>query len=274
MFKNQLPNERLIAEVMNVLDETEEIIIGRETTQNGERAITVPKSSIEEKLPEKEEEPKISSELERVLTQINSKLDSLTERLKGLEVEISHVKEDDQEPELIESEEVEEIIEDVRDELDILAQLPLPSEEPVKEEATTFDEPLTKPIDLQPPVTDQITDTSEEYNEEAALTEIIDTITPEPLPTPPPPPPKEEEEDQLTKDQHVLESLLELDPPEPVTTVEDAPAEDEEETIEETLPTGSTNFRGLDEIPNDELVDIPNEEPLLAIEDEDEDDPE
>ncbi|MHA1213418.1 MAG: hypothetical protein ACTSSH_13285, partial [Candidatus Heimdallarchaeota archaeon] len=37
---------------------------------------------------------------------------------------------------------------------------------------------------------------------------------------------------------------------------------------------GSTNFRGLDEIPNDELVDIPNEEPLLAIEDEDEDDPE
>ncbi|MHA1220659.1 MAG: hypothetical protein ACTSQB_02890, partial [Candidatus Heimdallarchaeota archaeon] len=120
----------------------------------------------------------------------------------------------------------------------------------------------------------QITDTSEDYNEEAALTEIIDTITHEPLPPPPPPPPKEEEEDQLTKDQHVLESLLELDPPEPVTTVEDAPAEDEEETIEETLPTGSTNFRGLDEIPNDELVDIPNEEPLLAIEDEDEDNPE
>ncbi|NPE09173.1 MAG: GTP-binding protein, partial [Asgard group archaeon] len=85
--------EKLIAEVMAVLDETDEIIIGREKTEDGERAITITKDEITERVVDDDEQaPEISNELERVLGQINIKLDSLTDRLKGLEEEISQVK--------------------------------------------------------------------------------------------------------------------------------------------------------------------------------------
>ena len=87
--------EKLIAEVMAVLGETDEIIIGREKTKDGERAITVTRDEITERVVEDEQAPDISNELERVLGQINIKLDSLTDRLKGLEEEISHVKPDE-----------------------------------------------------------------------------------------------------------------------------------------------------------------------------------
>jgi small GTP-binding protein len=87
--------ERLIAEVMDVLGEEEELIIGRESTKNGERAITVPKESLvsdEVILDDKEDKPEVAPELEQILGQITTKLDSLNERLKGLEEEIINAK--------------------------------------------------------------------------------------------------------------------------------------------------------------------------------------
>ncbi len=85
--------EKLIEEVMSVLNETNDVIIGREKTDDGERVITVPKNSIKGKKVEQEEVgPLITPELERVLNSINFQLDSLTSRLRDLEEEITNVK--------------------------------------------------------------------------------------------------------------------------------------------------------------------------------------
>jgi small GTP-binding protein len=188
--------EKLIAEVMAVLDETDEIIIGREMTKDGERVITTTKSAIEEQpIAEEEFEPKISSELENVLLQINSKLDSLTNRLKDLEEEISQVKADEFITKPIEVEpesEIDAILPEDEDETDeaieILSQLPLPTETPTHEVEETAEEQIVVEEEIEP----------EPPKEEIELVEITKT-TPEPIKT---------EDEKLEQDQKVLESLL------------------------------------------------------------------
>ncbi|MBK5114246.1 MAG: GTP-binding protein [Candidatus Heimdallarchaeota archaeon] len=243
--------EKLIAEVMAVLDETDEIIIGREKTADGERAITVTKDEITEQAVEDEQEPKISNELERVLGQINIKLDSLTDRLKGLEEEISQVK-----PEELLAESEEEIVDisDMRDELDIITQETFTTETLVTEE-----EPFTEIIE------EVIFEPEEEEPE---------------LPEPMLPLMDEFEKDKLDEDQKVLESLVETIPlhPKPIQAQEieeDIEEEDEEEIeeLEEEISEPNpkekdTQIRYLADIPDNELVEIPDEEPLLSIDDE------
>ncbi|MBY8994760.1 MAG: GTP-binding protein [Candidatus Heimdallarchaeota archaeon] len=244
--------EKLIAEVMAVLDETDEIIIGREKTADGERAITVTKDEITEQAVEDEQEPKISNELERVLGQINIKLDSLTDRLKGLEEEISQVK-----PEELLAESEEEIVDisDMRDELDIITQETFTTETLVTEE-----EPFTEII-------------------EEVIFEPEEEEEPE-LPEPMLPLMDEFEKDKLDEDQKVLESLVETIPlhPKPIQAQEieeDIEEEDEEEIeeLEEEISEPNpkekdTQIRYLADIPDNELVEIPDEEPLLSIDDE------
>jgi small GTP-binding protein len=245
--------EKLIAEVMAVLDETDEIIIGREKTADGERAITVTKDEITEQAVEDEQEPKISNELERVLGQINIKLDSLTDRLKGLEEEISHVK-----PEELLAEPEEEIVDisDMRDELDIITQETFATETLVPEE-----EPVTEII-------------------EEVIIEPEEEEEPE-LPEPMLPLMDEFEKDKLDEDQKVLESLVETIPlhPKPIQPqeiqedIEEEEEEDFEEELEEEISEPDpkeedTQIRYLADIPNNELVEIPDEEPYLSIDDE------
>lgn len=247
--------EKLIAEVMAVLDETDEIIIGREKTEDGERAITITKDEITERVVEDEQAPEISNELERVLGQINIKLDSLTDRLKGLEEEISQVK-----PEELVAEPEEEIedISDMRDELDIITQETPVAEEP-KEELV------------------------EEIVEEVSSEPEAETAMPEPMI----PLVDESEKEKLDEDQKVLESLadtlpLHPKPIEPLETqeeieeeIEEVEVEPEEEIVEEISEPDSidedSSIRSLIDIPDNELVEIPDEEPLLSIEGEDED---
>lgn len=236
--------EKLIAEVMAVLDETDEIIIGREKTKDGERAITVTKDEITEQAVEDEQAPEISNELERVLGKINIKLDSLTERLKGLEEEISHVK-----PEELVADPEEELedISDMRDELDIITQETPAVEEPV-----------------------------EDIVEEVSSESEVETEMPEPML----PLVEELEKDKLDEDQKVLESLVDTIPlhPKPIEsteTQEEIEEEPEEEIVEEVSEPDSneedSSIRSLIDIPDDELVDIPDEEPLLSIDGEDDD---
>ncbi|MCG3252253.1 MAG: hypothetical protein KAX09_00275, partial [Candidatus Heimdallarchaeota archaeon] len=247
--------EKLIAEVMAVLDETDEIIIGREKTEDGERAITVTKDEITERVVEDEQAPEISNELERVLGQINIKLDSLTDRLKGLEVEISQVK-----PEELVAEPEEEIenIGDMRDELDIITQETPVAKEPIEELV-------------------------EEIVEEASSEPEAEIAMPEPLI----PLVDESEKEKLDEDQKVLESLVDTlplhpKPIEPKETQEEieekteaVEVEPEEEKVEEISEPDSidedSSIRSLIDIPDDELVEIPDEEPYLSIEGEDED---
>ncbi|NHJ31443.1 MAG: GTP-binding protein [Asgard group archaeon] len=240
--------EKLIAEVMAVLDETDEIIIGREKTEDGERAITVTKDEISEKAIEDEKTPKISNELERVLGQINIKLDSLTERLKGLEEEISHVKPEEL---LAESEEELEDISEVRDELDIITQESPVTESPVTEE----------------PEEELVEEISSETEAEETLPEPMIPIIDDPA------------EKKLDEDQKVLESLVDTIPlhPKPIEPqeeiAEEIEEEEEEEESEEEISEPDqvkedTSIRSLDDIPDNELVDIPDEEPLLSIDDE------
>ncbi|MCE7744370.1 MAG: GTP-binding protein [Candidatus Heimdallarchaeota archaeon] len=247
--------EKLIAEVMAVLDETDEIIIGREKTEDGERAITVTKDEITERVVEDEQAPEISNELERVLGQINIKLDSLTDRLKGLEVEISQVK-----PEELVAEPEEEIenIGDMRDELDIITQETPVAKEPIEELV-------------------------EEIVEEASSEPEAEIAMPEPMI----PLVDESEKEKLDEDQKVLESLVDTlplhpKPIEPKETQEEieekteaVEVEPEEEKVEEISEPDSidedSSIRSLIDIPDDELVEIPDEEPYLSIEGEDED---
>ncbi len=257
--------ERLIAEVMAVLDETDEIIIGREKTDEGERAITVTKNEITEKVVEDEPEPKISSELERVLGQINIKLESLTDRLKGLEEEISHVKPSEL---IAEAEEEIEDIAEVRDELDIITQ-----ESPVTPQAVTeiFEEEF-------PEIEDEV-EFGEEIEDEIEFEEDE-----EELPEPMLPLVEEVKLSKLDEDQKVLESLVDSIPLHPQPKVplelgeefeeeeefEDSDFEEElkEEVIELESPKEKTELRSLIDIPDNELVEIPDEEPLVSIDEE------
>ncbi|HUT82586.1 MAG TPA: Rab family GTPase [Candidatus Bathyarchaeia archaeon] len=258
--------EKLIAEVMAVLDETDEIIIGRKTTKDGEKAITVSRDSIESILPKKEKEPKISNELERVLKQINMKLDSLTERLKDLEEEISYTKdsnifssevvEDESiEKELIEDETIDEISpENLRDELDLLSQLPPPIN--AIEEKVETDESLEDEFE-------------EDKIEEQEIQEETDDsyLT---LPTIEDTKPWSVKEDAFDEDQKVLESLLETAPFESKIDYKNelSSSKETEEEVVETERKSSTTIQGLQEIPDNGFVEIPNQEPLLNIEDE------
>lgn len=244
--------EKLIAEVMAVLDETDEIIIGREKTEDGERAITITKDEITERVVDDDEQaPEISNELERVLGQINIKLDSLTDRLKGLEEEISQVK-----PEELVAEPEEEIenISDMRDELDIITQ-----ETPV----------------VEAPIEELVEEVSSEPEAEIALPEPMIPFVDEP------------EKEKLDEDQKVLESLVDTlplhpKPIEPLETqeefeeeIEEEEIEPEEDIVEEISEPNSidedSSIRSLIDIPDNELVEIPDEEPLLSIEGEEED---
>lgn len=254
----QEETERLIAEVMSVLNETDEIIIGRERTKDGERIITATKSAIEEQsLVEDEEVPKISSELEKVLVQINSKLDSLTERLKDIEEEISHTKDDEFITEPID-EEIILVDEQQDDSIDVLAQLPLPTEIPVietedqleKQEESIIDSDEQELITEKNDVLDSDYSTTFESSETEAETE----------------------DEKLAQDQKVLESLLESTP---ISTETEEEEEEKfsSEATEKTKENSTTSIRNLAEIPNDELVEIPGQEPLLAIDDEDNDIP-
>jgi len=150
--------DQLIAEVMAVLGETEEIIVGKETTKKGEKTITMPIEDIEKKIPVKDKLPKVSSDLERVLKQINIKLDSITDRLKDLELEISHVKQTEgKAPEKARSE-----IKEMSNELDLLAQLPFSTQTQVKRtEEQKIAERIKsfglKPIKSEPPTTPKTT---------------------------------------------------------------------------------------------------------------------
>ncbi|NPD90747.1 MAG: hypothetical protein HGN29_18710, partial [Asgard group archaeon] len=209
--------------------------------------------------------PEISNELERVLGQINIKLDSLTDRLKGLEEEISQVK-----PEELVAEPEEEIesISDMRDELDIITQESPVAEEPIEE----FAEEIIEEI---------VEEESSEPEAEIAMPEPMIPIVDEP------------EKEKLDEDQKVLESLVDTLPlhPKPIEPLEtqvelidelEEELEDEleekfedevEEELEdvETKPEEDTSIRSLIDIPDNELVSITDEEPLLSIEGEDED---
>ena len=243
--------EKLIAEVMAVLDETDEIIIGREKTEDGERAITITKDEITDRVVEDEQAPEISNELERVLGQINIKLDSLTDRLKGLEEEISHVKPDEL---VAEPEEEIENISDMRDALDIITQ-----ETPV----------------VEAPIEEFVEEVSSESETELDMPEPMIPIVDEP------------EKEKLDEDQKVLESLVDTLPlhPKPIEPLdtqeeideetEEVEIEPEEDIVEEISEPDSidedSSIRSLIDIPDDELVEIPGEEPYLSIEGEDED---
>ncbi|NHK30270.1 MAG: GTP-binding protein [Asgard group archaeon] len=256
----QEETERLIAEVMTVLDETDEIIVGRERTKDGERIITVSKSAIEEQpLVEKEEAPKISSELEKVLVQINSKLDTLTDRLKDLEEEMSYTKTDEYITKPIDEEIIQPVDEEQDESIDVLTQLPLPSEMPVVEiedQEEIQEEPIVD-SEIEEIVTEQEEDIISEQPSVHESTETEEEI----------------DEKKLEQDQRVLESLLETTQ---IPTDEDEEEEEEnyvDENIEKSKENNSTSIRSLTDIPDDELVEIPGEEPLLSIEDEDDDIP-
>ena len=246
--------EKLIEEVMSVLDETNEVIIGREKTDQGERVITVPKNSIKSApVEEKEEEPLITPELERVLSSINFKLDSLTSRLRDLEEEITSVKVNGVpiEQEEKEVDEIEETIEDLRQDLDVLATL---EEEEDEQEASGG-------------VIDQV-----EYPDpqEATFEEPEESISEATLDV-------NVDESHLDEDQKVLESLLDLedslnvDADEEEQEIEIA---DSEELVDIATNESGTNSSSIDELeelvdlPNDDLVDIVEEEPLEPIEEE------
>lgn len=247
--------EKLIAEVMAVLEETDEIIIGREKTEEGERAITVTKDEITEHVVEDEQAPEISNELERVLGQINIKLDSLTNRLKGLEEEISQVKPDEL---VAEPEDEIEDVSDMRDELDIITQETPVAEEPIEEQ-----------------VEEIVEEVSSEPKDEKVMPEPMIPIIDEP------------EKEKLDEDQKVLESLadtlpLHPKPNEPSETQKEFEEETEEaefepkENIKEEISESDSidedsSIRSLIDIPDNELVEIPDEEPYLSIEGEDED---
>ncbi len=204
--------QKLIEEVMSVLDETNDVIIGREKTDEGERVITVPKNSIKgTKVEQEEVEPLVTPELERVLNSINFQLDSLTSRLRDLEEEITNVKVNGIKIEE-EKEEIEDTIGEISDDLDVLASI----DEPEVSDAGVIDQVET--------------DEPEELIEE----NIIEEIQEVPL-----------DVSNLDDDQKVLESLLDFD--------EDSPPQ--------------TEISELVDLPEDDLVEIIEEEPLVPIQD-------
>lgn len=240
-----LETEKLIAEVMSVLDETNDVIIGKELTDEGEKVITVPKSSIQEQ-EIVEEEPAVTPEMERVLQVINLKLDSLTNRLKDLEQEITAVKlESMREDEVLPKSEIDTPIEKTMEELTL---------EEVDEGEEEDDEEEQIPALVQE-------DEIEVIEEQESTTE-------------------ESKEDVLDQDQRVLESLLDMEP----LLMEDKEEEEEEEieeitseeseiidnneAEEETDETLATAVEELVDIPDEEYVDIPDNEGIEPIEEE------
>ncbi|MCF2142506.1 MAG: GTP-binding protein [Candidatus Heimdallarchaeota archaeon] len=242
--------DKLIAEVMAVLDETDEIIIGKEQTKTGERVITISKTDAEKSLPKVEEEPQISSQLETILKQINKKLDGLTNRLKDLEEEISSVKMAEPEkpvreeaPKRADRKELEEVSEkeDEEDELDLLAQLPLPSEGGKKEERA---------------------EEKEEFEEQK------ETIKQETRP-------ESSMDSNLDEEEAALESLLETSPQKESTeefqtdtlTNNDNSSTEEAQFNQEGRAEENEreSITDLEDLPDEELVEIPDAEPLIPL---------
>ncbi|MHA1504167.1 MAG: hypothetical protein ACTSPT_03140, partial [Candidatus Heimdallarchaeota archaeon] len=155
-----------------------------------------------------EKEPIIAPRLERVLQQINIKLESLAERLDGLEEEITHVRENGFDEE--EHEEVHEGIVDLRDELEVLTTV-----EPIHE--------------------------------------------------------NEVSEEKLEDDQSVLESLFDDDDDDDEEeVVEEEPDRNLDELTSDVIEkeTDETKDDLLDElvvVEKEELVDLPDEEPLVPV---------
>ncbi|HUU79758.1 MAG TPA: GTP-binding protein [candidate division Zixibacteria bacterium] len=245
--------DKLIAEVMSVLDETNDVIIGREITDDGERVITVPKNSFKEGMIE--EEPRIAPELERVLQSINLKLDSLTVRLKDLEEEITHVKVNGaQIQNAVEKEQIDENIADLRKELEIFEQ---------KESELIEDDISTEEYEEEEVDDEQIEIISEQQEQD-----VIDDI-------------EELDSEELDQDQKVLESILSLETDSKVDETIDAPEidvenesefeEELEEKITELEEKEVTSTDVLDElinIPNDDLVELPEDDILESVEEE------
>ncbi|TFF84694.1 GTP-binding protein [Candidatus Heimdallarchaeota archaeon] len=95
--------DQLIAEVTELLEETNDLIIGKEKQANGsERTITITKDKLDREKMGKEEEISTSPQLESILSQINSKLENLSKRLVGIESELSRVKAKQQEKKKLE----------------------------------------------------------------------------------------------------------------------------------------------------------------------------
>ena len=221
--------DKLIAEVMNVLDETNDVIIGREITAEGERAITVPKNSFKGKIVE--EEPKITPELERVLKSINLKLDSMTHRLKDLEEEIANVKVNGvpSKSEQEEIDEVKEAISDLRENLEVIES---EHSEIVEEEAE--ESVIT---DIETP--------KEEFIEEIEEVEIGIS--------------------ELEEDEKMLESILTIDTESKIE--EEIKEADDSETLPTQKDTDADILEELVDLPDDELVDLPDEEDMEILED-------
>ncbi|NHJ03456.1 MAG: GTP-binding protein [Candidatus Heimdallarchaeota archaeon] len=243
--------DKLIAEVMAVLDETNDVIIGREITDDGERVITVPKNSFKEGILE--EEPKIAPELERVLQSINLKLDSLTVRLKDLEEEITHVKVNGaQIQNSFANEEINENIAELREELEIFEQ----EETELIEDTISSEEVEDELLEIIPEQQEQdVTEDSEEIDSE-----------------------------ELDQDQKILESILSLETDSDTDETIVASDIDEEneskfeeglEEIEEKVPdikekevTSTDVLDELINIPNDDLVELPENDILESVEEE------
>ncbi|MHA1461717.1 MAG: GTP-binding protein [Candidatus Heimdallarchaeota archaeon] len=225
--------QKLIEEVMSVLDETNDVIIGREKTDEGERVITVPKNSIKgTKVEQEEVEPLITPELERVLNSINFQLDSLTSRLRDLEEEITNVKVNGIKIEE-EKVEIEDAKDELRDDLDVLSSIDEPEVSDAGDES----------------VIDQVeTDEPEELIEE----NIIEEIKEVPL-----------DVSKLDDDQKVLESILDFDEDSSPQT------ETEETSIKDDTTAPVDELEELVDLPEDDLVEIIEEEPLIPIQDDD-----
>ena len=222
--------EKLIAEVLSVLNETDEVIIGREVTADGERAITVTKEAIEKEPIKEEKEPVIEPRLERVLQQINLKLESLADRLDDLEEGITHVREDDYDVE--EHEEVQEDIADLRDELEVLTTVE-PIYDEVSEEALEEDQSVLESL-VEETLDEQEKDSSEESKR--ALDELTTEVT--------------EEKDDMLDELVVIEKeeLVDLPDEEPLVPV------DEDESTESYIGTelGSAMISELKDISEEE----------------------
>ena len=232
---------------MAVLDETDEIIIGKEQTKTGERVITISKTDAEKTLPKVEEEPQISSQLETILKQINKKLDGLTNRLKDLEEEISLVKMADPEkpvreevPKRADRKEFVEVPEKEEDELDLLAQLPLPSTEEKKEERAEEKEGFEEQKETikQETQPESIMDSNLD-EEEAALESLLET-SPQKEST------EEFQTDTLTNNDNSSTEEVQFN--------QGRAEENERESITD-----------LEDLPDEELVEIPDAEPLIPL---------
>ena len=250
----------LISEVMAVLDETNDVIIGREITNEGERVITVPKNSLDEKKI-KEEKPIITPELERVLQVINVKLDSLTGRMKELEDEISHVKldtyvEESQKPITTIKQDsskrqyhLNENFTEAKDEVYAESFEELTKTEVRDEERNDFiDEELKEEEDDKLEFEADAFEETERETTEQMLNEF-DKL--------------EKDDEQLNKDQKFLEALLHLneEPEEnddPKGKVE--PTEDFEKQNEE--------LEELYDLPDNDLIDIPETNSIEPLKEE------